>query len=263
MSTKAYSSLIRQPAISTADAVAAYGGNRRRAAQMVDYLRREELLMQVRRGLYVPGPAANPNWRTDWDPYLVAARVRPGAALAFHSAFVVHGVAHNPTERTIHVAVSTRFAPFSFEETRYQPHVLDSRILKRSSQPIARGGEVIRATRPEWTIAMSARLPAQGGGFEEIVRSSAGFRRIDMKELFAATGVQGTGGIYNRVGFLAWLNRRRWRVQPEELTLFRRHLARGPVYFGTDPTAAAYVRDWRLFIPKSSRDVLEDDDGGA
>ena len=261
MSVKPYSALIHQSVISTADATRVYGGNRRLAVQMLDYLRRKEFLVQVRRGLYVPGPAVNPNWRSDWDPYLLAMRVRPGSIIAFHSAFVVHGVAHNPTEQTIHVATGTRFAPFVFEGLRYQPHVLGARPLKRSSQSLARGGEVIRATRPEWTVAMSARLLGPGGGFEEVFQSAAGFRRIDMKELLIASENQKSLGIYNRVGFLAWLNRRRWRVQPNELAPFRKHLARSPVTFGAGPDGGTYVHEWNLFIPRSSAGLLGEDYG--
>src|SRR6266571_7891134 len=173
MSPKPYSVLLHRAVITTADAVRAYGGNRRLAVQMLDYLRRQGQLVQIRRWLYIPGPSTNPSWQNDWDPYLVASRLRPQAALSFHSAFVVHGVAQNPSEGTVHVAASSRFAPFSFESIEFRPFAMDPRALKRSSQPLARSGEVIRVTRPEWTIAMSARLPSHGGGFEEIVRSSA------------------------------------------------------------------------------------------
>jgi predicted transcriptional regulator of viral defense system len=259
MKGKRYASLIHRPVVTTADAMRVYGGDRRRASQMLDYLRREGTLVKVRRGLYVPGPAVNPQWEQEWDPYLVASRIQRGATLAFHSALVVHGVAQNPSETVIHVATPARFAPFSFRGIRFVNYVHAPKEAARSSISIARSGEVIRVTKPEWTLAMCARLVSRGGGFEEILQSSAGFRRIDMSELLRATQAQGGAAVFNRVGFLAWWNRRRWRVRPEELQPFRQRLSRNPAYFGVGGDPTSLVRDWNLLVPQSARALLEED----
>jgi predicted transcriptional regulator of viral defense system len=258
---KAYAALARQAVVTTSDAARAYGGNRRLGVQMLDYLTRKGILIQVRRGLYVPGPATNPNWKSDLDPYLVACRLRPGATIAFHSAFVVHGTAQNPAERTIHVAISQKVAPFGFEGVRFSPTHVGEKTLQRASTVVARGGEVLRVTRPEWTVAMCCRLVARGGGFEEICQSAAGLRRIDMKELLVAASHQHSSGIYNRVGFVAWWNRRRWRVQPEELRPFRSMLSGSPARFGVDQRDTTYLKAWNLLVPASAADLLEEEDG--
>ncbi len=259
MPMKTYAQLARQAVVTTSDAASAYGGNRRLGTQMLDYLARKGVLTQVRRGLYVPGPATNPNWKSDWDPYLVAGRIRPGATVAFHSAFVVHGTAQNPSERTIHVATTQKVAPFTFEGVRFSPLKWDEKNLRRGSTVVARGGEILRVTRPEWTVAMCCRLIARGGGFEEICQSAAGLRRIDMKELLLATSNQQSRGIYNRVGFVAWLNRRRWRVQPDELRPFRSRLSGSPARFGAEYHDSIYVREWNLLVPASGADLLEEE----
>src|SRR5258705_7500146 len=93
-----YVPLLARPFITTADAFIAYRGDRRAAARALDWLRRRGQIRQVRRGLYIPVPFETSRGGFTWDPYLVASGIRRDYAVAFHSAFVVHGVAQNPEE---------------------------------------------------------------------------------------------------------------------------------------------------------------------
>src|SRR3990172_1352173 len=251
----AYRPLLPRPVLSIQDAAAAYSGNRRAAAQALYTLQRSGLLVKVRRGLYVRGPRQDPAWETNWNPYLVAARLRPEATLAFHSALVIAGVAHNPSESRVHVAVSSRFSPFSFQGVRFEPHLMPARLMEKASSAYPHEGEVIRATRPEWTITMCCRHPSKGAGFEEIAQSSSGFRRISAPEVFDACQAIGTSSIFNRAGFLLSLNRGEWGIKPNELNPFRERMSGSPVYFGERSDRSLYVREWRLFVPRSAREV--------
>ena len=251
----AYRPLLHRPVVSLEDAAEAYAGGRRAAAQALYGLQRSGHLVKVRRGFYVAGPRQDPGWESTWDPYLLAARLRPEATIAFHSAFAVAGVAQNPAERRVHVAVAARFSPFAFQGIRFEPHVMPVRVLERAWIPHPYEGEVIRVTRPEWTIAMCCRRPAWGAGFEEIAASSAGFRQVNASGVFEACELIGTSGIFNRAGFLLWLHRGLWRLQPEEIEPFRERMSGSPVYFGTRSALMAYVREWRLFVPHSAREV--------
>jgi predicted transcriptional regulator of viral defense system len=263
MASNRYAALLHQPVITTADAVRAYGGDRRAAVQMLDYLRRTERVVKVRRGLYVPGPAANPEWRASLDPYVIAAHIRPEATIAFHSALVVAGVAQNPSERIIHYAVERRLPPFEALGLRFVPFTMAPKHLERATERVARWGQVIRVTRPEWTVAMCCYLPSRAGGFEEILLSSEGFPRMDMKELLFAAQAQGSPAVVNRVAFLAWAHRRRWRVQREELAAFRSRLSR-PTSFGSGESGRGLLyREWKVTIPASMKELLDDDDQGT
>lgn len=250
-----YRPLLRRPVVSLRDATAAYSGDRRAAAQALYALQRSGQLVKVRRGLYIPGPRQDPAWETNWSPYLVAARLRPEATLAFHSALVIGGVAQNPAERRVHVAVLSRFAPFSFQGVRFEPHVMPARALVRAWVPHPYEGEVIRVTRPEWTIAMCCRLPAKGAGFEEIAHSVSGFQKVSAAEVFDACNAIGTSTTFNRAAFLLWLNRAEWGIRPGELQPFRERMSTSPVFFEPRAERSAYVREWRLFVPRSAREV--------
>lgn len=251
----AYRPLLHRPVVSLEDAVQAYAGGRRAAAQALYGLQRSGQLVKIRRGFYVAGPNQDPAWQANWNPYLVAARLRPEATVAFHSAMVVAGVAQNPSERRVHVAVAARFSPFAFQGIRFEPHVMPARVLERACTPHPYEGEVIRVTRPEWTIAMCCRRPAWGAGFEEIAASSVGFRKVSATEVFEACSAIGTSGIFNRAGFLLWLHRGVWRIQPEEIDPFRERMSTSSVYFGARSSLMAYVREWRLFVPFSAKEV--------
>jgi predicted transcriptional regulator of viral defense system len=251
----AFRPLLRRPVVSLQDATAAYSGDRRAAAQALYALQRSGLLVKVRRGVYVPGPRQDPGWETSWDPYLVAARLRPEATIAFHSAFVIDGVAQNPSESRIHVAVSSRVAPFSFQGVGFEPHLIPARLLEKASSPHPREGEVIRATRPEWTIAMCCRHPPYGAGFEEIAQSISGYRHVDPSEVLDACRAIGTSSIFNRAGFLLSLNRAAWGIQPSELKRFQERMSRSPAFFDSRNEETLYVHAWRLLVPRSAREV--------
>lgn len=251
----AYRPLLRRPVVSLQDATAAYSGDRRAAIQALHALQRSGQLVKVRRGLYVPGPRQDPAWETNWDPYLVAARLRPEATLAFHSALVIAGVAHNPSESRVHVAVSSRIAPLSFQGVRFEAHVFPARVLDRAWIPFPYEGQVIRSTRPEWTIAMCCRFPPKGAGFEEIAQSISGFRTVSAAEVFDACTAIGTSSTFNRAAFLLSLNRAAWGILPADLKPFRERMSRSPVYFEPRSERSAYVREWRLLVPRSAREV--------
>jgi predicted transcriptional regulator of viral defense system len=251
-----YAPLLARPFITTADALIAYRGDRRAAARALDWLRRRGQIRQVRRGLYIPVPFETSRGGFTWDPYLVASGIRKEYAIAFHSAFVVHGVAQNPEESRVHIATTTRFAPFSFQGVSFVPYGIPAKVLQRASTSTVREGEPLSVTRPEWTIAMCCRLVSRGGGFEEIYHSASGFRSIDPQDLLEAARAQRIAGVLNRVGFVAASLQESWRLDASEVRAFRKGASPSPVAFDAEPHDRLYIPEWKVYIPRGARELV-------
>ncbi len=254
-----YAPLLARPFITTQDALIAYRGDGRAAARALDWLRRRGQIQQVRRGLYVPVPFEVPRGGPPWDPYLVASGISKRYAIAFHSAFVVHGVAQSPEESRVHVATPSRFAPFQFRDVSFVPYGIAPKALARASTLVVREGEPLAVTSPEWTLAMCCRLVSRGGGFEEIYQSASGFRSIDPQELLEAARAQGAAAVLNRLGLIAAALRESWRLEPSEVRAFRQGASPSPVSFDAPPHDRLFIHEWNVYIPRGARELVEHD----
>jgi predicted transcriptional regulator of viral defense system len=77
-------------------------------------------LVRVRRGLYATVPRGVRAAQVPVDPYLVATKLRPDAALAYHAALQFHGRAYSIWRR-FHYLTRGRARPFSFRELEFVP----------------------------------------------------------------------------------------------------------------------------------------------
>lgn len=237
-----------------AEATRAYGGDRAFVNAAFWRLVRQGSLERVKWGLYVTDAGLRPPTR--WDAYAVASLSWPGSAVAYRSALVVHGVAEDLREPTIQLLTSRHEVAFEFRGRVIAPTRSDRAFVRRAGTVVGRGGLRIDVTKPEWTVAMCARLLRRAGGFELFVRSAARFRNLDARELMVATASQDSPGLFNRVGYLAWVNKNRWGLRERDLEAFRRRFGTTVPYFGTRPGEGAFVRAWKLFVPRRSWRML-------
>lgn len=162
-----------------------------KASAALTYLARQGDLVKVRKALWVHarGPA---------DPHRVGARINYPYCFSYGTALSLHGAA--PSERSeILVACPHRFEPFAFEGIRYR-HVRPWAAEGR--EKVSVGPEFVWTTTAEKTLVDCVRLPANAGGFAELLRAAAALPRLEPSELLRWVDHYGEANLAARLGFL-------------------------------------------------------------
>jgi predicted transcriptional regulator of viral defense system len=215
--------------------------------------RRQGRVAQVKKGIYVTsGPLAEPG---TVDLLLVASRLAPDGALAYHTALEAHGFARSTFER-LQFVTATRVKPLRwrgrwFVPVRPNEAILRPRNRDRWIETIERSGHPVRVTSLERTVADALDRPDLTGGLEEAWRSCAAVPSLALRELEVYVRTLGRRTLAAKVGLL--LERRREElVVPAALLDRLRGLApRSPVYAEPGrPRGRRLAAGWNLLVPK-------------
>jgi predicted transcriptional regulator of viral defense system len=209
---------------------------------------RERRVRRVRPGLYV---RLERDGGAPADPYAVASRLAPDAALAYHTALELHGHAQS-VFRTLTFVTWAKTRPLEFEGHEFRP------VRPRAA--------LRKAARGAWTVTMERRSgpvtvtslartvvdvldrPDLAGGMEEAWRSLLGVRALDFGEMTAYLRHVSRPLLAARLGY--FLDRRREELLvPESLRrLLRGVRPRSPVNMeGKRP--GRFVAAWNLVVP--------------
>lgn len=215
-------------------------------------------LMRVQRGLYAVVPPGVPPDRATPDPYLVAAKQRPDAVIAYHTALAFHGKAYSTWNRFQYMTAArarrSTFRGYEFVpvQTPQQVRTLSDfggGVLIRTHA----GGE-LRVASLERTLVDILHAPVHGGGWEEIWRSFEMVEFFDLDAVIEHTLRLGTAVTAARVGFLLEQHREPWMVEERHLEALARHAPGQPRYLGARDEGGTLVGRWNLIVAESILD---------
>jgi predicted transcriptional regulator of viral defense system len=211
-------------------------------------------ILHVRRGLYaaVP-PGASPD-TFQVDPFLLATRLAPDAAVAYHAALQFRGSAYSVWHR---LAVLTRshVRPLSFQGNELigvrPPRALDGLPDLGGgivTEPYA--GGTVRVATFERTLVDVLDAPDLGGGWEEVWRSLEMVEYFDLAAVVDHTLRRGSALTTARVGFFLEQHRAELFVEDHHLKPLRDHAPRQPQYLDRTREAGRLVKSWNLVVPE-------------
>lgn len=250
-----YREMYARQAFTTAEAAEATGRSASQLAKHLSYLKSHGYLEQVRRGVYTVVPLEARGNPPPPNPYLVASKLTDPYVLSYHTALELHGVAQS-TFYTAYVATSKRFRALTHRGVRYQAVRATPDEVEKATTELGVEDQRVRVASREWTVAHCVLRLDLAGGFEEVLRSVAGFAYLRPERLLEAVAVLGRKVLYQRLGFLLDLHKERWQVSPSDLDLFRTRLGKYTDYFGARPGHARYVRGWNLMVPDNLEQVI-------
>lgn len=210
---------------------------------------REGRIRKLKAGLYVG--AAAPGLGSP-DPYAVAARMAPDAELAYHTALELHGHAQSVFS-TLTFTTWSKVKPLAFAAHRFRPVRPRAALRKpapqgRWSVRLERPGGPLLVTSLERTVVDCLDRPDLAGGLEEVWRSLAGVRALDLPVLMAYFERLARPLLAARLGYYL-------EGRAEDLLVSRRHLAslrerrpRSPVSFDRR-RPGRFVPAWNLVVP--------------
>jgi predicted transcriptional regulator of viral defense system len=188
------------------------------------------------------------------DPFLLASKLAPDAALAYHAALQFWGKAYSVWHR---FAVLTRahLRPLSFQGSEFigvQPpkavrHLPDlgGGIV---SEPYA--GGAVRVTTLERTLVDVLAVPELGGGWEEVWRSLEMVEYFDLEAVVAYALKLDSAMAAARVGFFLEQHREALFVEEQHLRPLRERAPGQPRYLGRAREHGRLVKPWNLIVPE-------------
>ena len=211
-------------------------------------------VLHVRRGLYAAVPAGATPDSFLVDPFLLATKLAPDAAVAYHAALQFRGRAYSVWHR---LAVLTRshVRPLVFQGSEFvgvrPPRALDGLPNLGGgivSEPHA--GGTVRVTTFERTLVDVLDAPDLGGGWEEVWRSLEMVEYFDLAAVVDHTLKRSSALTTARVGFFLDQHREELFVEEPHLKALREHAPRQPRYLDRKREAGRLVKPWNLVVPE-------------
>jgi predicted transcriptional regulator of viral defense system len=209
-------------------------------------------VLNVRRGLYasVPAGAAPDAFRV--DPYLLASKLAPDAAIAYHAALQFRGTVYSVWHRFL-VLIRSHVRPLSFQGNDFlcvrPSRALDGlRDLGGGVVAEPHAGGTVRVTTFERTLVDLLDAPDLGGGWEEVWRSLEMVEYFDLDAVLEHTLERDSAIVTARVGFYLEQHREELLVEERHLKVLRRHVPRQPRYLDRARESGRLVKPWNLVV---------------
>ncbi|HEY3451466.1 MAG TPA: hypothetical protein VGK67_34220 [Myxococcales bacterium] len=245
-----------RPVFTHEELVAEYvsaGRSRRSADSLLHKHLAAGRVVRVKRGVFLPVPRGVSADAAPYDPYLVATKLAPNAAVAYHAALQFHGKSYSQSRR-FHFFTRERLRPTSFRGTEFVPVRLPAPfegqadmgggILERRH-----AGGVVRVATLERTLVDVFDAPDRGGGWEEIWRSLEMVEFFDLDAVIDYVGRLGSAIACARVGFFLEQHREPLMVEERHLAALQAHAPKGPRYLDPKRVPGKLVGRWNLIVP--------------
>ena len=207
---------------------------------------------RIRRGLYAartPGTSAE-----TVDPFLVATKAAPDAAVSHHAALQFHGRAYSMwsqvTFMTTHATRGFRFGPVEYVPVRPPEPVARLPEMGGGVERVASGGGEVRVCTCERAMVDVLHSPALGGGWEEIFRSLSMVEFFDLDAVIAYTLALDSAVTAARVGYFLSLHRERLFVEETHLERLAARAPKQARYLDTSRGPGRLVHTWNLIVPE-------------
>jgi predicted transcriptional regulator of viral defense system len=232
------------------------GGNRSRrtADSLLAYYVAVGKLASVRRGIYAVVPPGMTADTFQVDPYLLATKLAPDAAVAHHSALQFRGKTYSVWHRFT-VLTRSHLRPLTFQGNEFVG-VQPPRALR--TLPDLGGGVVtesyaggtVRVTIFERTLVDLLDAPDLGGGWEEVWRSLEMVEYFDLDAVVSYTLKLDSALTVARVGFFLEQHREALFVEDRHLKLLRENAPLQPRYWDRKHETGRLVMPWNLIVPE-------------
>jgi len=208
-------------------------------------------ILQIRRELYATVPAGSSAESFQVDPFLVSAKLKPDAVLAFHTALEFHGRAYSTFKRLTYTS-SKESAPLRYQSHEYV-RVSEQPAFKKmvtGIKTVLRSHIDIRVTTLERTLVDVLHRPDLGGSWEEIWRSLGSVEYFDTNQVIKYTKVLKNATTAAKVGFFLDQHKDALLLDTSWIAPLLRLSPRQPHYMDRlNRKDCKLVKNWNLMVP--------------
>ncbi len=192
---------------------------------LLTYHRNQGRIMLLRRGLYAVVPYGYSPEKCPVDPYMITAKLKNDAVLAYHTALEFHGKAYTVFSRFHYVSVC-KSLPFTFRSFEFRSVSVPATLVAGDRMMFGvdrymRSGVEIRVTDLERTMVDVLNRPELTGSWEEIWRSLQSIEYFDLEKVVEYTLLLENATTAAKVGF--FLDQNREALMVSDSYLFSLH----------------------------------------
>lgn len=225
-------------------------GNRSTAKDLLQNYKKQQLISQVRRDLYVVTDlATKTSLATKFE---IAGKITPTSYLSYQSALEYHGLAHQ-VFYNVWVSSESRFNTFGFEGITFQQ--CDSKSMAGVIR--ANANSFIKVTNLERTVIDCIDKIERCGGIEELIQNFSLITFLDEELLLDYLDDYGKQFLYQKAGFLLEYFRQEVKLSDRFFETCKQKIGDSTRYL-TDPSeSSSYFKQWKLCAPANVLSVFE------
>lgn len=225
-------------------------GNLNSAKDLLQNYKKQRLICQVRRNLYVVTDLASKVSLA--NKFEIAGKISPTSYLSYQSALEFHGLAHQ-VFYDLWVSSSKRFNSFEFEGIRFQ--YCESKSL--SGVMNANSSPFIRVTNLERTVIDCIDKIERCGGLEELIQSISLISYLDQELLLNYLQEFNKQFLYQKVGFILEYFKQEMKLSDNFFSICKHKSGKSTRYLTDRIESIHYFKEWRLCAPTNILSVLE------
>lgn len=225
-------------------------GNLNSAKDLLQNYKKQRLICQVRRNLYVVTDLASKVSLA--NKFEIAGKISPTSYLSYQSALEFHGLAHQ-VFYDLWVSSSKRFNSFEFEGIRFQ--YCESKSL--SGVTNANSSPFIRVTNLERTVIDCIDKIERCGGLEELIQSISLISYLDQELLLNYLQEFNKQFLYQKVGFILEYFKQEMKLSDNFFSICKHKSGKSTRYLTDRIESTHYFKEWKLCAPTNILSVLE------
>ena len=225
-------------------------GNVNSAKDLLQNYKKQRLVCQVRRNLYVVTDLASKVSLA--NKFEIAGKISPTSYLSYQSALEFHGLAHQ-VFYDLWVSSSKRFNSFEFEGIRFQ--YCESKSL--SGVMNANSSPFIRVTNLERTVIDCIDKIERCGGLEELIQSISLIPYLDQELLLNYLQEFNKQFLYQKVGFILEYFKQEMKLSDNFFSICKHKSGKSTRYLTDRIESIQYFKEWKLCAPTNILSVLE------
>jgi len=230
--------------------------NNNSARMAMSRLVRKGYAVRPRQGIYAAIPPALVGRKNyEVDRYILAdAIVRPGGALAYHTALELHGAAQS--------YFNTVFAFTSAPRRRFEDRDVEYVFIQPKSlfgiQRVIRMNVEVRVTDRERTFLDCLRRLDYCGGPEEYIKSVQTFHMLDFKNLEGHLRKFGERSLYQKAGYVLTLLADDFHPPGETMKALGKKVGKKAYYLlpRSAPGSGRLDGEWNVIVPKNVKELM-------
>lgn len=210
-------------------------------------------LMNIRREIYAVIPPNESSEHISIDPYLLAAKITPDSALAYHTALELHGVAYSIFQQ-FNFLTATKSKPFEFQQQWFHPVAIPLQLKKNQQhncwlESVNRQGLIIKVTSLGRTFVDVLDRIELSGGWEEVIRSISNISVLNIDEVITYCLLRKNSRLAAKVGFFLEQRQGAFAVNNKTLKPLLKLKPSTPQYLSNYQGSCKLVKKWNIMLP--------------
>ncbi len=225
-------------------------GNLNSAKDLLQNYKKQRLVSQVRRDLYVATDLVSKQSLV--NKFEIAGKITPTSYIAYQSAMEYHGLAHQ-VFYDVWVSSSNRFSSFEFEGINYQ--YCESKTL---SGIIDVGtNSVIRVSNLERTVVDCIDKIERCGGLEELIQCFSLITYLNEELLLDYLQAYDKQILYQKAGFILEHFKHEVKLSKDFFDLCKQKMGKSTSYLTDQSESTHYFKAWKICAPMNILSFLE------